>query len=233
MLTQKPPWAEYEAMAAIFKIATQPTKPTLPEGVSDACRDFLRQVFVEEKWRPTADFLLSHPFVQGSFWAPVDPLPLPCLWGLRGPGASPPLRPVPSPGPPPLVTKLQGSVPLPTSCYPPLVSALSRLLHPTSSTWTIPWEGRVTAVKTSRVLWGFAWCSLRRALTRRQSHKLQTAVLLTSAGKVTKVRAKCRVSTFRYHFTPTYCCRTASRDRGDVIVITLITRDRTVSFLSA
>uniref|UniRef100_A0AAQ4REN4 Mitogen-activated protein kinase kinase kinase 22 n=1 Tax=Gasterosteus aculeatus aculeatus TaxID=481459 RepID=A0AAQ4REN4_GASAC len=67
MLTQKPPWAEYEAMAAIFKIATQPTKPILPEGVSDAGRDFLRQVFVEEKWRPTADALLSHPFVQGSF----------------------------------------------------------------------------------------------------------------------------------------------------------------------
>ncbi|KAL7835496.1 hypothetical protein SRHO_G00278430 [Serrasalmus rhombeus] len=67
MLTQKPPWAEYEAMAAIFKIATQPTKPNLPEGVSDACRDFLRQVFVEEKWRPTAEVLLSHPFVQGGF----------------------------------------------------------------------------------------------------------------------------------------------------------------------
>ncbi|XP_053715633.1 mitogen-activated protein kinase kinase kinase 22 isoform X4 [Synchiropus splendidus] len=67
MLTQKPPWAEYEAMAAIFKIATQPTKPLLPDGVSDACRDFLRQVFVEEKWRPTADILLSHPFVEGSF----------------------------------------------------------------------------------------------------------------------------------------------------------------------
>ncbi|GAA6093451.1 mitogen-activated protein kinase kinase kinase 22, partial [Tachysurus ichikawai] len=67
MLTQKPPWAEYEAMAAIFKIATQPTKPSLPESVSDACRDFLRQVFVEEKWRPTAEVLLSHPFVQGGF----------------------------------------------------------------------------------------------------------------------------------------------------------------------
>lgn len=67
MLTQKPPWAEYEAMAAIFKIATQPTKPNLPEGVSDSCRDFLRQIFVEEKWRPTAEGLLSHPFVQGSF----------------------------------------------------------------------------------------------------------------------------------------------------------------------
>ncbi|XP_061876652.1 mitogen-activated protein kinase kinase kinase 22 [Entelurus aequoreus] len=67
MLTQKPPWAEYEAMAAIFKIATQPTKPALPEGVSDACRDFLRQIFVEEKWRPTADALLAHAFVQGGF----------------------------------------------------------------------------------------------------------------------------------------------------------------------
>uniref|UniRef100_A0A8C1K644 Mitogen-activated protein kinase kinase kinase 22 n=1 Tax=Cyprinus carpio TaxID=7962 RepID=A0A8C1K644_CYPCA len=67
MLTQKPPWAEYEAMAAIFKIATQPTKPNLPESVSDACRDFLHQIFLEEKWRPTAEELLSHPFVQGSF----------------------------------------------------------------------------------------------------------------------------------------------------------------------
>ncbi|XP_064187122.1 mitogen-activated protein kinase kinase kinase 22 isoform X1 [Anguilla rostrata] len=67
MLMQKPPWAEFEAMAAIFKIATQPTKPALPEGVSDSCRDFLRQVFVEEKRRPTAEGLLSHPFVQGGF----------------------------------------------------------------------------------------------------------------------------------------------------------------------
>lgn len=101
MLTQKPPWAEYEAMAAIFKIATQPTKPMLPASVSDTCRDFLRQVFVEEKWRPTADGLLSHPFVQGSFWGPRTPLPSPALRGLCGPGASPPLWPAPSPGPPP------------------------------------------------------------------------------------------------------------------------------------
>ncbi|KAK6299457.1 hypothetical protein J4Q44_G00294900 [Coregonus suidteri] len=43
MLTQKPPWAEYEAMAAIFKIATQPTNPLLPEGVSESARDFVRQ----------------------------------------------------------------------------------------------------------------------------------------------------------------------------------------------
>ncbi|XP_035285319.1 mitogen-activated protein kinase kinase kinase 3-like [Anguilla anguilla] len=67
MLTQKPPWAEFEAMAAIFKIATQPTKPSLPEGVSDSCRDFLRLVFVQEKHRPTAKELLSHPFILGGF----------------------------------------------------------------------------------------------------------------------------------------------------------------------
>ncbi|XP_028659920.1 mitogen-activated protein kinase kinase kinase 22 [Erpetoichthys calabaricus] len=67
MLTEKPPWSEYEAMAAIFKIGTQPTKPKLPDGVSSACRDFLKQIFVEEKQRPTAAELLAHPFVMGSF----------------------------------------------------------------------------------------------------------------------------------------------------------------------
>ncbi|MGH0154175.1 UNVERIFIED_CONTAM: hypothetical protein FKN15_053517 [Acipenser sinensis] len=66
MLTEKPPWAEYEAMAAIFKIATQPTKPGLPEGVSESCRDFLMRIFVEEKQRPTAEELLGHSFFQGS-----------------------------------------------------------------------------------------------------------------------------------------------------------------------
>ncbi|NXA35813.1 M3K3 kinase, partial [Eudromia elegans] len=62
MLTEKPPWAEFEAMAAIFKIATQPTNPQLPDGVSNSCRNFLRQIFVEEKRRPTAEDLLRHPF---------------------------------------------------------------------------------------------------------------------------------------------------------------------------
>ncbi|XP_075068283.1 mitogen-activated protein kinase kinase kinase 3-like isoform X1 [Mixophyes fleayi] len=63
MLTEKPPWAEYEAMAAIFKIATQPTKPRLPDSVSDPCRDFMKLIFVEEKRRPTAEELLRHSFV--------------------------------------------------------------------------------------------------------------------------------------------------------------------------
>uniref|UniRef100_A0A8D2LH61 Mitogen-activated protein kinase kinase kinase 3 n=1 Tax=Varanus komodoensis TaxID=61221 RepID=A0A8D2LH61_VARKO len=66
MLTEKPPWAEFEAMAAIFKIATQPTKPQLPDGVSDYCRSFLKLIFVEEKRRPTAEDLLRHTFVSFS-----------------------------------------------------------------------------------------------------------------------------------------------------------------------
>ncbi|XP_036445576.1 mitogen-activated protein kinase kinase kinase 3 [Colossoma macropomum] len=64
MLTEKPPWAEYEAMAAIFKIATQPTNPMLPSHISEQTRDFIRRIFVEAKLRPSAEELLRHPFSQ-------------------------------------------------------------------------------------------------------------------------------------------------------------------------
>ncbi|TSQ23928.1 Mitogen-activated protein kinase kinase kinase 3 [Bagarius yarrelli] len=64
MLTEKPPWAEYEAMAAIFKIATQPTNPVLPSHISEQTRDFIRRIFVEAKHRPSAEELLRHPFSQ-------------------------------------------------------------------------------------------------------------------------------------------------------------------------
>lgn len=149
MLTQKPPWAEYEAMAAIFKIATQPTKPMLPEGVSEICRDFLRHVFVEEKRRPTADFMLSHPFVQGSFWGLRTPLPSPALRGLHSPGASPPLWPAPSPGPPPSPGSRAHHQSNFLPCHLSPVSALSGPLHlsPTSSTRIIHWEARLAAVR--------------------------------------------------------------------------------------
>uniref|UniRef100_A0A4W3IBK1 Mitogen-activated protein kinase kinase kinase 3 n=1 Tax=Callorhinchus milii TaxID=7868 RepID=A0A4W3IBK1_CALMI len=66
MLTEKPPWAEFEAMAAIFKIATQPTNPQLPSHISDHCRDFLKQIFVEAKQRPPAEELLRHQFFCGT-----------------------------------------------------------------------------------------------------------------------------------------------------------------------
>uniref|UniRef100_A0A3P9M5P6 Mitogen-activated protein kinase kinase kinase 3 n=1 Tax=Oryzias latipes TaxID=8090 RepID=A0A3P9M5P6_ORYLA len=64
MLTEKPPWAEYEAMAAIFKIATQPTNPLLPSHTSDQACDFIHCIFVEAKHRPSAEELLRHPFSQ-------------------------------------------------------------------------------------------------------------------------------------------------------------------------
>ncbi|TEA30600.1 hypothetical protein DBR06_SOUSAS4110035 [Sousa chinensis] len=64
MLTEKPPWAEYEAMAAIFKIATQPTNPQLPSHISEHGRDFLRRIFVEARQRPSAEELLTHQFAQ-------------------------------------------------------------------------------------------------------------------------------------------------------------------------
>ncbi|MEQ2303926.1 Mitogen-activated protein kinase kinase kinase 3 [Ameca splendens] len=64
MLREKPPWAEFEAMAAIFKIATQPTNPLLPPRASDQARDFIRCIFVEAKHRPSAEELLRHPFSQ-------------------------------------------------------------------------------------------------------------------------------------------------------------------------
>ncbi|XP_034046465.1 mitogen-activated protein kinase kinase kinase 3 [Thalassophryne amazonica] len=64
MLTEKPPWAEYEAMAAIFKIATQPTNPLLPSNTSEQAQDFIRCIFVEAKLRPSAEEMLRHPFSQ-------------------------------------------------------------------------------------------------------------------------------------------------------------------------
>eukprot|EP00079_Xenopus_tropicalis_P010590 XP_002935600.2 PREDICTED: mitogen-activated protein kinase kinase kinase 3 [Xenopus tropicalis] len=67
MLTEKPPWAEYEAMAAIFKIATQPTNPQLPPNTSEQCRDFVKRILVEARQRPTAEELIRHPFAQLTF----------------------------------------------------------------------------------------------------------------------------------------------------------------------
>ncbi|XP_041467063.1 mitogen-activated protein kinase kinase kinase 2-like isoform X2 [Lytechinus variegatus] len=70
MLTTKPPWADYEAMAAIFKIATQPTDPVLPQSVSNDARNFLNLCFKKTlSERPAAAELLGHNFVRT---APMD-----------------------------------------------------------------------------------------------------------------------------------------------------------------
>ncbi|KAJ8384842.1 hypothetical protein AAFF_G00197520 [Aldrovandia affinis] len=52
MLTEKPPWAQYEAMVAIFKIATQPTNPVPPSQASQHTRNFVRL------WKPSTGQVL-------------------------------------------------------------------------------------------------------------------------------------------------------------------------------
>ena len=42
MLTTKPPWSEFEPMAALFKIATQPTEPSLPHDLSEDAMEFIQ-----------------------------------------------------------------------------------------------------------------------------------------------------------------------------------------------
>ncbi|XP_013416446.1 mitogen-activated protein kinase kinase kinase 3 isoform X2 [Lingula anatina] len=65
MLTSSPPWSEFEAMAAIFKIATADTPQyELPAHVSLVARDILELCFRKnQKDRPYAEELLKHRFV--------------------------------------------------------------------------------------------------------------------------------------------------------------------------
>jgi serine/threonine protein kinase len=65
MLSANPPWFEFEAMAAIFKIATSDyPKYELPAATSDVAREFLKQCFRKDSQnRPTAKDLLKHRFV--------------------------------------------------------------------------------------------------------------------------------------------------------------------------
>ncbi|KAI0228355.1 Mitogen-activated protein kinase kinase kinase 2 [Lamellibrachia satsuma] len=65
MLTSNPPWIEFEAMAAIFKIATSDyPKYELAVGTSDIARNFLKLCFHKTPTiRPSAMDLLQHRFV--------------------------------------------------------------------------------------------------------------------------------------------------------------------------
>ena len=65
MLTKKPPWAEYETMAAIYKIATEEfPKFELSNNTSKDVIDFLRLTFRRDPHeRPSSEDLLSHQFV--------------------------------------------------------------------------------------------------------------------------------------------------------------------------
>jgi len=67
MLSGKPPWHEYEGVAVIWRIAiSDKPKYSLPDSVSDTARDFLERCFIRDSdQRPSADELLSDPFVCG------------------------------------------------------------------------------------------------------------------------------------------------------------------------
>ncbi|XP_078344177.1 mitogen-activated protein kinase kinase kinase 3-like [Oculina patagonica] len=67
MLTTKPPWSEFEPMAAMFKIATQPTEPSLPSDLSEDAREFIQSTLTKDAMqRPSAEELLSFNFIVSS-----------------------------------------------------------------------------------------------------------------------------------------------------------------------
>ncbi|KAL2542080.1 Mitogen-activated protein kinase kinase kinase YODA [Abeliophyllum distichum] len=67
MALSKPPWSQYEGVAAMFKIGNSKELPTIPENLSDEGKDFVRQCLQRNPLhRPTAALLLDHPFVKSA-----------------------------------------------------------------------------------------------------------------------------------------------------------------------
>ncbi|KAJ4766369.1 Mitogen activated protein kinase kinase kinase [Rhynchospora pubera] len=65
MVTSKPPWSQYEGVAAIFKIANSKEIPEIPEHFSAEGKHFLNLCLQRDPAaRPTAAQLLEHPFVR-------------------------------------------------------------------------------------------------------------------------------------------------------------------------
>ncbi|XP_024358117.1 mitogen-activated protein kinase kinase kinase YODA isoform X2 [Physcomitrium patens] len=65
MLTTKPPWNQYEGVAAMFKIGNSKELPVIPNTLSRTGREFVRLCLQRDPaQRPTAAQLLEHPFVQ-------------------------------------------------------------------------------------------------------------------------------------------------------------------------
>nr|XP_043617947.1 mitogen-activated protein kinase kinase kinase YODA-like [Erigeron canadensis] len=67
MATTKPPWSQYEGVAALFKIGNSKELPAIPDHLSDDGKDFVRQCLQRNPMhRPTAAQLLDHPFVRNT-----------------------------------------------------------------------------------------------------------------------------------------------------------------------
>ena len=63
LLTTKPPYYEFEPMAAMFRIVTDDCPP-IPNGISNFLKDFLLKCFIKEpSKRPSAKELLLHPWI--------------------------------------------------------------------------------------------------------------------------------------------------------------------------
>lgn len=70
MFAGKRPWSNLEVVAAMFKIGKSKSAPPIPDDtlplIPQNGRDFLDQCFrIDPEKRPTADKLLSHPFLKG------------------------------------------------------------------------------------------------------------------------------------------------------------------------
>ncbi|KAJ7974164.1 Mitogen-activated protein kinase kinase kinase YODA-like [Quillaja saponaria] len=71
MATTKPPWNQYEGVAAMFKIGNSKELPVIPDHLSDEGKDFVRKCLQRNPLdRPTAAKLLDHPFVKHA--APLE-----------------------------------------------------------------------------------------------------------------------------------------------------------------
>lgn len=65
MATSKPPWSQYEGVAAIFKIGNSKDMPEIPDHLSNDAKSFVRRCLQREpSARPTAAQLLEHPFIR-------------------------------------------------------------------------------------------------------------------------------------------------------------------------
>ncbi|KAL6182213.1 hypothetical protein ACLB2K_043636 [Fragaria x ananassa] len=85
MATTKPPWSQYEGVAAMFKIGNSKELPGIPGHLSEEGKDFVRLCLQRNPLhRPTAAQLLEHPFVKNV--APLE-RPIMSLEHCEGPPA--------------------------------------------------------------------------------------------------------------------------------------------------